>query len=250
MYIIMACIIMLSFIILIIWTWYHPECLFLPLNLLFLTDFSVRTNFYTDREKYDIFPMGTELEAIWEDIRSEGYILYDSLPDKNINYLDQYNINLGNETKRNWTTIPLRLFGCDSYEYMSRCPKLSSILELYPEIKSCLFSIMHPGKIIEPHVGPYDGLLRYQLALDIPEVTGDTECYLHVSGEKYYWTEGQGVLFDESNLHGAVNTTHHKRMVLLIDIERPYSSLPYRLLNKLIITCMGSLPATKRASLL
>ena len=139
-------------ITLVIWTWYHPESLLIPLNLLYLTDPSPRTNFYTDSERNHIFPAGSELEDIWEDIRSEGYSLYESLPDKNINYLDQYNMNLGAETKRNWTTIPLRLFGRDSPDYMSRCPKLTSFLQSHPEIKCCLFSVMEPGKIIQPHV--------------------------------------------------------------------------------------------------
>ena len=107
---------------------------------------------------------------------------------------------------------------------------------------------MSPGKIIQPHVGPYDGLLRYQLALDIPKTNNPDECYLHVDGEKYYWTEGEGILFDEANLHGAVNKTPYKRMVLLIDIERPYNFVFYQLLNKLIINCFGLLPATKRAT--
>lgn len=242
-------VIILTGLILIIWTWYHPESLLIPMNLIYLTDPSPRTNFYTDSERHTIFPAGIELETIWKDIRSEGYALYESLPNKNINYLDSYNMNLGDETKLNWTTIPLRLFGCDSNQYLSRCPKLSSVLLLHPEIKSCIFSIMDPGKIIQPHVGPYDGLLRYQLALDIPSMSVDTECYLHVGGKKYYWKEGQGVLFDDANLHGAINTTQNKRMVLLIDIERPYNLLPYRLLNNLIITCIGSLPATKQATL-
>ena len=214
--------------------------------LLYVTDPSPRTNFYSDDERNNIFPAGKDLEATWKDIRLEGYTLYESLPDKNINYLDSYNVDLGNETKRNWTTIPLRLFGCDSPEYMAKCPILSAMLLLHPEIKSCLFSIMDPGKIIQPHVGPYDGLIRYQLALDIPK---DGECYLHVGEEKYYWVDGQGVLFDEANLHGAVNTTQNKRMVLLVDIERPYSLLSYRLLNTIIITCMGLLPATRQVTL-
>lgn len=233
---------------LLIWTWYHPESFLIPLNLLYSNDSSQRTKFYTSFEKNIIFPASLELESFWLDIKSEGYNLYESLSNKTINYLNQYNINIGSESKSNWTTIPLRLFGCDSVNYMSQCPKLSSFLHSHPEVISCIFSIMSPGKIINPHVGPYDGLLRYQLALDIPKTNMHDECYLHVGGEKYYWTEGEGILFDEANLHGAVNTTSHKRMVLLIDIERPYNFLPFTLLNKLIITCLGLLPATKQAT--
>jgi beta-hydroxylase len=107
---------------------------------------------------------------------------------------------------------------------------------------------MDAGKEIMPHHGPYDGLLRYQLALDIPDQGNELgECYLHVGGERYYWTEGKGIMFDEANLHGAVNTTAKSRMVLLIDLERPYQWSPFRWLNKGIIWSMGALPATHAA---
>jgi Aspartyl/asparaginyl beta-hydroxylase and related dioxygenases len=232
-----------------LWFWYNPESLITPINFLYYTDSCPRTNFYSDSERDTIFPTGKELELIWSDIKHEGYHLYHSLNNKDLNYLNNYNIDLGEENKQHWTTIPLRLFGRDSPSYMDKCPKLSSILKAHPEIISCLFSIMKPGKIIKPHVGPYDGLIRYQLALDIPQPNNDEECYLHVGGEKYYWTEGRGVLFDEGNTHGAVNTTTKHRMVLLIDLERPYNFSPYRLLNKIVIYFMGLLPSTKQATL-
>lgn len=285
--IIMFWALIMGIVLLTLWIWYHPESVLIPLNIyLSKTDFVPRTNFYSDEDRDKLFPVGRELEQLWKEIRDEGYSLYESLPDKNINYLNNYNINLGFENKQFWTTIPLRLFGNDAPENMDKCPITSKILQNHPEIKSCLFSVMDPGKIINPHVGPYDGLLRYQLALDIPRTpegvpytsfeevrlqaersptlnesnltTGSGtlndihpgECYLHVGGEKYYWTEGKGLMFDEANIHGAVNTTKNKRMVLLIDLERPYYFLHNRLLNKGILWGLGSLPATKRATLI
>lgn len=227
-----------------IWVWYHPESLLIPLNLLYRTDSSLRTNFYTDDERDRIFPVGKELEAHWYDIKNEGNCLYDLIPNKSINVLDNFHVNIGDENKKGWNTITLRLFGYDFYDYMDLCPTLKKILVDHPEIKTCLFSIVDPGKIIEPHVGPYDGILRYQLALDIPK----GECYLHVGGEKYYWKEGQGVLFDENNLHGVVNKTDKSRMVLFIDIERPYHFKLFKYFNKAMLYLMGSLPSSKQAN--
>lgn len=227
-----------------IFIWYNPEIPLSIVNMLYRLDGSERTNFYSESEKDRIFPVGKELENLWKTIRDEGYVLYESLSDKSVNYLNNYNINIGKEDKNNWTTIPLRLFGSDSYDHKNICPTISDIIRKHPEIKSCLFSIMEPGKEIKPHYGPYDGLLRYQLALDIPS---SGKCYLHVNNEKYYWIEGKSVMFDETNLHGAVNDTPYRRMVLLIDIERPYSFVPFQWLNKIIIWGMGSLSATKEA---
>lgn len=252
-------IILIILIILIIWIWYNPEYIFNPINFLYKMDTSPRTNFYTENEKNLIFPVGNILESKWREIKDEGYYLYELLPDKTINYLNNYNIDLGEENKKQWTTIPLRLFGRDYFDYINKCPVLGDILLAHREIKSCLFSIMQPGKIIKPHIGPYDGLIRYQLALDIPDIDLKSSnislnfpdasipdpqfqhCYLYVDNEKYYWKEGEGILFDESNLHGAVNTTTKMRMVLLIDIERPYNYLFYRIINKIVVNCMGFL---------
>lgn len=236
-------------ILLIIWIWYYPHFILFPLNFLYNFDPSPRTIFYTDSQIDEIFPVHKELESVWSEIKSEGYNLYDILPNKSMNYLDYYNINIGHENTKNWTTIPLRLFGRDCTYYMDKCSILSLILRMHPEIKSCLFSIMHPNKIIQSHYGPYDGLIRYQLPLDIPITSMSEECYLHVADEICYWQEGKGIMFDESKLHGAINTTKSKRMVLLIDLERPYYLIPFRLLNKLIIWIMGSLPETRQIAL-
>src|SRR3972149_11913185 len=235
MWILISIIFILIILFLSVCIWYNPHIMLDPLNLLYTFDLSPRTKLYTKEEPDPIFPVSTELETIWEQIRQEGYELYDMIPNKEYNYLDNYHMNIGYETKKDWTTIPLRLFGRDFPEYMETCPLLENILRNHPEIKSCLYSIMQPGKIIQPHHGPYDGLLRYQLALDIPPTDEEHECYLHVGDEKYQWNEGKGVMFDESNIHGAVNTTDQRRMVLLIDLERPYSFPLFRLLNKGII---------------
>lgn len=219
------------------WIWYHPECILIPLNLLYRCDSSPRTTIYDQDDKKILFPISYELECNWKFIKQEGKKLYSDLDDKSLNYLDLYNINLGTEDKKNWTTIPLRLFGVDYNNNIDLCPRVKEILNKYPEIKTCIFSIMSPGKIINPHVGPYDGLLRYQLALEIPK---DGDCYLYVGNDKYYWVEGEGILFDECNLHGAVNNTNEERMVLLIDIERPYNSMLFRILNRVLINILGT----------
>ena len=222
--------------------WYYPKLILNPINSIYRTDRSERKLFYTDAEKREIFPVSLDLENNWLSIRTEGQNLFISLENKNINYLNSYHIDIGDENKQDWTTIPLRLFTYDCPSYMSKCPKLTKILKSHPEIVSCLFSIMQPGKIIKPHRGPYDGLIRYQLALTIPkDQNGDVDerCHLYVGDKVYRWEEGNGVMFDESNIHGAVNNTDQLRMVLLIDLKRPYTSKFLGYLNSLFVPLMG-----------
>jgi beta-hydroxylase len=235
--IVIIAIFIIGVVVFVIWAWHYPETALSPINYLERLDSSRRTNFYNSDDRDHIFPAGLELEAIWTDIRREGVSVYSTLNKQN--YLDNYHLTLEPGMTQDWTTIPLRLFGRDVPAHLDKCPITAALLQNHSEIKSCLFSIMEPGKIITPHTGPYDGLLRYQLALEIPHLDDDEECYLHVGGERYEWIEGQGVLFDESQIHGAVNTTPHRRMVLLIDIERPYEYTALKLLNKGIISIMG-----------
>lgn len=207
------------------------------LNRIYKKDKCVRKNFYTEEDIKNIFPIGLELERDWKEIKQECVTLYESLENKDINYLNNYHIDIGNEKKIDWTTIPLRLFGINSNKY--KCPYLyDKINKNGTKIISCIISIMNANKIIEPHYGPYEGLLRYQLPLVIPK-NNEKNCYLHVNGENKAWIEGKCLLFDESLEHGAVNMTDEYRMVLLIDVARPYISNIYNMINHIVINIMG-----------
>lgn len=219
-----------------------------PINTILRYDSSPRFDFYPNELINTVFPQALVLENSFLDIKKEGWNLYHQK--KGINYLNSYNIDIGSATTDNWTTIPLKLFGVYSPQNLDKCPCMKSILNLYPNIQSCLFSIMEPYKIIDPHYGPYDGLIRYQLPLDIPNCKDNEECYLHVNGKKHYWENGKSILFDETNLHGAINSTPSKRMVLLIDIKRPYANIFLSTVNDIILTLFSLLPSTLSASLL
>jgi beta-hydroxylase len=210
--------------------WKNPKLILFPINYILKLSRTYRSKYYGNIS--EIFPVSIELEDIWELIRDEGINSYNT-KNKKTNYLDNYNIDLGEEDKTNWSTIPLRVFGHD--KDTSDFYFLSTILRSHPEIKSCIYSIMEPGKVIKPHIGPYDGLIRYQLPLYIP----DGECYLEVDGEKHYWKNGKSLMFDETLTHGAVNNSEDFRMVLLIDIERPGYNILQKIINKIVIRLIG-----------
>ena len=217
----------------------HPDKLSYPINKLLRLDSCSRNPIIYDYA--EIYPVSQVLESQWSSIKLEAKNLMSIV--RQDNYLRHFGLDLGDETLDDWNTYPLRLFSADNPRYMELCPVLSSILKSHPEIISCMFSLMKAGKTIEPHVGPYDGLIRYQLALDIPR----GECYLHVDNHIYYWTNGVGIVFDETFVHGAVNNTNADRLVLLIDLPRPYISSWAQTLNSLIIHFSSFLPSTKNA---
>jgi beta-hydroxylase len=68
------------------------------------------------------------------------------------------------------------------------------------------------------HRDPYAGSLRYHLGLATPN---DPECYIEVDGQRYFWRDGEAVIFDETFIHHAENTTDQTRVILFCDVERP-----------------------------
>lgn len=215
------------------WIYTHPSLILTPINSVLTLDSSPRPTFYLDDELLTVFPAAAKLRASWMDIRAEGWKLFETYQPEH--YFNNYHVDVGNEDMKDWTVIPVKLFDNTHPEYRLHTPVLSQIIDECPQIRSAIFSIMEPGKIIQPHSDPYDGTLRYQLALDIPE--GD--CYLHVNKEKYFWVEGHDVIFNDALEHGAVNNTDSRRMVLLIDIARPYDQPVFKLLNETVLKILS-----------
>jgi len=222
--------------------WYHPHVFFTPVNGWLSRDSTnVQHQPYFDSETLsEIYPDYLYAEEHYLTIREEAHGLWEKLkaePSLPLhNYLDNYHVDLTGADTSNWDTIPLRVFGKDQLSHQAQCPFTTSLLQRSPKIRSCIFSFMAPGKVIQPHHGPYHGLIRYQLPLTIPN-TGSA--FLTVDGIDHHWEEGKSVLFDETYLHSASNLTDQWRVVMLMDFPRPYQSSLRQLVSELITSGMG-----------
>jgi beta-hydroxylase len=110
-------------------------------------------------------------------------------------------------------------------------PKTMAILDKYPEVISAYISVLGPLKMLNPHNGPWSGILRMHLGVVVP---GDKKCTLINGGEVYCWEEGKTVLFDDTYEHVAINDTHELRAVLFLDIMRPLPQ-PWKFINWVIL---------------
>ena len=120
--------------------------------------------------------------------------------------------------KTGWKRFYLKWYDAEHPSAAELCPRTVALLRGIPEVKAALFAVLPPGAKLNPHRDPYAGSLRYHLGLNTPNNDG---CFIEVDGERYSWRDGQSVVFDETYIHWAENTTNQTRTILFCDLERP-----------------------------
>jgi beta-hydroxylase len=138
-----------------------------------------------------------------------------------------------------WKTVFFYAYGLKTFGNCKRCPNTARILKRIPGMKTAMFSIFAPGKRLPPHRGPFKGVLRYQLALMVPEPAD--ACAIRVGGEVRHWQEGKSLVFDDTYDHEAWNDTEGVRAVLFVDFMRPMR-FPAALLNRVFIWLIAFSP--------
>jgi beta-hydroxylase len=112
------------------------------------------------------------------------------------------------------------------------CPRTAALIETIPGISSASFSVLEPGVRIAAHHGIFAGVLRYHLALIVPEKA--ELCGLRVHDRTRHWSLGASLLFDETRRHEAWNESDGERVVLLLDVKRPLPA-PLRACNDVLL---------------
>jgi ornithine lipid ester-linked acyl 2-hydroxylase len=158
-------------------------------------------------------PWVAELEAAYPEILGEyRRISGQRLP----SYQDIEEINTQINTDDRWKTYFLHYYGYRLAKAERECPATVAALQRIPGLQFAMFSILAPGKHITAHKGPYAGVLRYHLGVDVPE-----GCVIRIDDERRTWQNGSSLLFDDSFEHEVWNNSDRSRCVLFVDVERP-----------------------------
>jgi len=160
----------------------------------------------------------------------------------------------GNYTQAGIHTIQWKTFMFKSGDFIEEncalAPETAKLLRDVPDMYTAFFSVIDPNQYVTPHWGYYKGFVRYHLGVIIPGDNADRTCWLRVNddrddnlakdkalvanGTRYYWHEGEGVVFDDTYLHDAANESDEVRVVLWLDMLKPH---PWylQLINRLFL---------------
>lgn len=184
-----------------------------PINLFMHVFSKVPSKPYLELDQFK------ELEPLqqnWQIIRAEAENL---LALKKIKAAEQNNdAGFNSFFKNGWKRFYLKWYDASHPSAEQLCPQTYALLKGIPSVKAAMFAELPPGGKLNPHRDPFAGSLRYHLGLATPN---DDRCFIDVDGERHSWRDGQGVMFDETYIHWAINGSESDRIILFCDVERP-----------------------------
>jgi len=131
-----------------------------------------------------------------------------------------------------WRVINLKVGEEYSPDANKHFPALVRLLKDIPEVCSCSISVLQEGVHIPIHVGYYKGIMRYMIPIIVPKDRDNV--FLCVNELKYSWTEGVGILWDDTYPHKVYNNTNEIRVVIYMDIVRPLPGI-LNVMNRFIL---------------
>ncbi len=131
-----------------------------------------------------------------------------------------------------WDILMLRVYNKDTNKII-HFPKTFQLIKDIPGCSLAMFSVLPPGKKLDPHYGVYKGILRYHLGLIIPKNKED--CTIMVNGKKKYWERGKDLMFDDTFIHSVNNNTDETRVILFLDIQKQFNNIFLDTLNSIIL---------------
>lgn len=183
------------------------------------------------------FPWVADVERAFPDIRAE---LLEVQRTRAIPAFQEVSLEQAALTEgEDWKTWFLYAYGVRVDDNCTPCPRTDAALRRIPGMTTAMFSILAPGKHIPAHRGPYNGVLRYHLGVDIP--TDAMACGIRVDDQTRQWANGASLVFDDTYEHEAWNDADVQRVVLFVDVKRPLR-FPMNHVNDAVVALIRRTP--------
>ncbi len=186
------------------------------------------------------FPELAALSANWQVMREEALKLQDEGYIRTA--LNNNDIGFNSFFRRGWKRFYVKWYDKPLASAEALCPKTVELLRQIPGVRGAMFALLDPRSHLNPHRDPFAGSIRYHLGLVTPNA--DT-CFMCVDGERYFWKDGEAILFDETYIHYVENNTDETRIILLCDIERPLTLGFMRAINSWVSRKIVTASATQ-----
>jgi beta-hydroxylase len=172
------------------------------------------------------FPELKLLRDNWQIIRKEAEFLYKK---GYIAASESYDdIGFNSFFRRGWKRFYLKWYSDPLQSAQTLCPQTLALIQRIPGINAAMFALLPKNGFLSKHRDPYAGSLRYHLGLITPN---SKDCCIYVDGKFYSWQDGEDILFDETYIHCAENTTSEDRIILFCDVQRPLNNILARKFN-------------------
>lgn len=183
------------------------------------------------------FPQARRFARAWKSIRDEAWAV-----SRNLSQVPRFHELMAAQAPisandgHDWRVFVLRAYGADIAANLSRCPATAALLAACPNVLSASFSFLAPGKHIPPHRGPFRGVVRCHLGLDMPRGSdGELGAIMWIDGVEHRLGDGDYLVWDDTYTHEVHNRTDKVRTALLLDIWRAGMPADMTALSRLIV---------------
>ena len=119
-----------------------------------------------------------------------------------------------------WCPIWVKFIGKEAGT-AKHLPTLTNIVRsMGDEILLLHISIFWPPTDLPSHVGISKGVYRYHYGLSIPDNDSNGTTGMIINNTNFKWTQGKGVIWDDTLQHSSWNKTSKPRMVIFADLQR------------------------------
>ncbi|MBI2719860.1 MAG: aspartyl/asparaginyl beta-hydroxylase domain-containing protein [Rhizobiales bacterium] len=181
------------------------------------------------------FPNSQRFTEAWQAIRDEALaVRLEKVPRFHDLMPEQAEISANDN--RDWRMFILKAYGVEVPENIARMPVLARLLKKCPEVTSATISFLAPRKHIPRHRGPFRGVMRFHLGLQIPrEADGQPATRMMIDDREYRIADGECLLWDDTFPHEVTNEADEPRIALLLDVWRPNMPLDMEILSRAIV---------------
>jgi aspartyl/asparaginyl beta-hydroxylase (cupin superfamily) len=178
----------------------------------------VSNRFYDD--PYQVFPSLQILSDNFETIEKEY------LADTNYKQYDWPEEYLYKKEKgHDWKVVPLYGFGIWNKQYINKFPETIKMLRQIPGLRTAIFSKLGPDTELNKHQGwasLANEVLRCHMGIIVPDPITKGRSGVEVEDEFRQIKKREWCVFDDSKTHIGINKSKEDRVVLLLDIDRPW----------------------------